>query len=210
MKNRIAAALALALLGSAIPAPANINFTLATKHGSPESPDPENRYITDGENHIYLRIPRDWKATSSAERLEFMPPQTGSHVQISQVPGVQALPLDPAGLAALRKDAQARLPEGAKNIHAAGEENDLLPVFGWKSFEVTFEYEFYGQQMRRSMLYVNMIPGRVVQVSVTAVAADFENVHEKLRKLMFGWFEPNRDLPPEQARQYEAGEIRGS
>lgn len=210
MKNLLAPAFALVLLGSAPAARATLDFNLATKHGPAQTPDPENRYITDGDNHIYLRIPRDWKAVSSAERLQFLPPQTSSEVQISQVRGVQALPLDPAGLAALRKDAQARLPEGAKNIQAAGEVSDLLPVFGWKSFEVTFQYEFYGQPMQRSLLYVNMVPGRVVQVSVTAAVADFEAVHERARKLMFGWFEPKRDLSPEAARQYEAGEYTGS
>ena len=210
MKNLLVAGLVLALLGPARSAPADVNFALGIKHCSPESPDPENYYITDGDNHIYLRIPNDWKIASSPERLEFMPPETSSQVQLSQVNGARELPLDAPGLAALRKDAQARLPEGAKNVRAAGEDNGLLPVFGWKSFEVTFEYEFYGQQMRRSMLYVNMIPGRVVRVSVTAAVPDFEKIHEKMRRLMYGWFEPNRDLPPEQARQYEAGEIRGS
>lgn len=210
MKNLLAATLALALLGTIPAARATIDFTLATKHGPPGSPDPENRYITDGENHIYMRIPHDWKAVSTPERLEFIPPQVSSQVQIGQLRGVQALPLTPEGLAALRKDAQARLPEGSKNIQATDEVNDLLPVFGWKSFEVTFQYEFFGQQMKRSTLYVNMIPGRVVQVSVTATVADFEAIHEQMRKLMFGWFEPKRDLTPEAARQYEAGEILGS
>ena len=130
-------------------------------------------------------------------------------MQISQVHGPQALPLDPPGLDALRKSAQAALPEGSKDVKAAGEANDLLPIFGWKSFEVTFEYEFYGQQMRQSTLYVNMIPGRVVRVNVTALATDFDKVHEKMRKLMYGWFEPSRDLSPEEARQYESGEFKG-
>ena len=129
---------------------------------------------------------------------------------IRQLQGPPALPLDPAGLDALRKSAQAALPQGAKDIKPVGETRDLLPVFGWKSFEITFDYEFYGQQLRRSILYINMIPGRVVQVEVTSTLPDFENVHEKTRKLMFGWFEPNRDLSPSEARDYEAGGFKGS
>ena len=139
----------------------------------------------------------------------FLPEQASSHVQISQIGGVQAVPLDPTGLTVLRKQAQAALPAGAKNIKMTGEINDLLPVFGWKSFEVTFDYEFYGQQLRQSTLYINMIPGRVIQVDVTALATDFDNIHERMRKMMFGWFEPSRDLSPDEARQYENGEFKG-
>ena len=146
---------------------------------------------------------------SSPEQLQFLPAQTGSQVQIGQLRGVQALPLDAAALEALRKDARAHLPEGAKDIKAVGEASDLLPVFDWKSFEVTFEYEFYGQTVRRSQLYINMLPGRVVQVGVTATPADFDKIHEEMRKMMFGWFEPNRSLTPDAAHEYESGEFHG-
>ena len=110
----------------------------------------------------------------------------------------------------MRKSAQAAIPNGAKNIKPVAEVKDLVPVFGWKSFEVTYQYEFFGQDLQRSMLYINMFPGRVVQVSVTATVADFEKVHEQTRKLMVGWFEPKRDLSPDQARDYEEGGFKGS
>ena len=201
--------LALGFLAFAAPARAGIDFTLQSKHEGAAAPDPDNRFITDGDNHIYLRIPRGWTATGGGNKLVFLPDQPSSEVQISQVQGAAALPLDAPGLAVLRKSAQASLPQGAKNIKPAGETNDLLPLFGWKSFEVTFDYEFFGQQMRRSTLYINMVPGRVVQVNVTSTTLDFDQVHEKMRKLMFGWFEPNRDLSPQEAKDYEEGKFKG-
>ena len=193
---------------AAAPVRADIDFTLCTKQEGEGAPDPENRYIKDGDSHIYLRIPRGWLATGG-ERLVLQPEQSSSGVYINQLKGVQALPLDPGGLAVLRKAAQATLPSGAKEIKPAGEVSDLLPVFGWKSFEATFDYEFYGQRMRSSVLYINMIPGRVVQASVTALVPHFEQVHEKMRKLMFGWFEPKRDLSPNDAKEYEEGGFKG-
>ena len=63
--------------------------------------------------------------------------------------------------------------------------------------------------MRRSVLYINMIPGRVVQVSVTATPENFEKVHEKVRQFMFNWFEPKRDLNRDAAREYEEGGYKG-
>ena len=82
----------LALLASVSPLCANIDFTLGTKHSGAEAPDPENRFITDGNNHIYLRIPKGWSVTSSADKLTLLPDQPSSEVQISQVGGAQALP----------------------------------------------------------------------------------------------------------------------
>ena len=198
------------LVSTVVQAHAGIDFTLRTKQENAGAPDPEHRFITDGENHIYLRIPKGWKDSGGGSQLVFTPEQPSSEVSINQVLGIQALPLDATGLAALRQGAQTAVPQGAKDIKPTGETNDLLPIFGWKSYEATFEYDFYGQQMRRSVLYINMIPGRVVRVNVTALASDFDQVHEKMRKLMFGWFEPKRDLPPQEARDYEEGGFKGS
>ena len=197
-----------ALATTAAPLRAGIDFTLHTRQAEAASGS-ENQYITDGENHIYLHIPHGWSANGGGQ-LVLSPDKPGSEVLIRQLGGAPALPLDAAGLAVLRKMAQAALPQGAKDIKPFGEINDLLPVFGWKSFEVTFDYNFFGQQMRRSFLYINMIPGRVVAVQVTAAVLDFDQVHEKVRKLMFGWFEPNRDLTPDAARDYEEGGLKGS
>ena len=201
---------ALVLFASVSTLSANIDFTLGTKYFGEGAPDPVNRFITDGNNRIYLRIPRGWSATSTAAMLTFVPEQPSTVVQVSQVAGVQALPMDADGLTALRKAAQKAVPEGAKAITPAGETSDLLPVMGWTSFEVTYDYEFFGQSMRRSLLYVNMLPGRVIQVSVNSTATDFDKVHGKMRNMIYGWFEPNRSLSPAEAKEYEEGGYRGS
>lgn len=197
------------LAAAAAPLRAGIDFTLHSRQTDAAS-GTENQYITDGDNHIYLHIPHGWSASGGGGQLTLVPNLPSSEVQVRQLAGPPALPLDPAGLDALRKSALASVPQGAKDIKPAGEIKDLLPVFGWKSFEATFEYEFYGQLMRHSVLYINMIPGRVIQVSVTSIAPDFEGVHESVRKMMFGWFEPKRDLNPDAAKEYEDGMYKGS
>ena len=209
MKTTRLLASVLAALSAATPLRAGIDFTLHSRQTEAASGS-ENQYITDGDNHIYLHVPHGWSANGGGGQLVLVPDKPSSEVLIRQLGGAPALPLDATGLATLRKTAQAALPQGSKDIKQTGEINDLLPVFGWKSFEVTFDYNFFGQQMRRSFLYINMIPGRVVAVQVTSTASDFDEVHEKARKLMFGWFEPNRDLTPDAAREYEAGGFKGS
>ena len=102
---------ALALFAALTPLQADIDFTLGTKHESADAPDPENRYITDGENHIYMRIPRGWQTTSSTGKIDLLPGEPSSQVQISQVHGVQALPLDPDGPRRLAQERAGRHPE---------------------------------------------------------------------------------------------------
>ncbi len=178
--------------------------------GSADGAKTDNAYITDGPNKIFLRIPNQWKVSDSAHALDCIPEQGGSRVVIEQISGKQALALDAAGRSALDADAGKTLPSGAKNATELPPRTDLLPVFGWTTLELSHRYEFYGQAMRRSILYINMIPGRVVQVTVTAPDAAFDAVHEQMRLVMSGWFEPKRDLPPDLAQKYEDGILGGS
>ena len=71
-------------------------------------------------------------------------------------------------------------------------------------------YDFYGQSLCHSVMFMNMRPGRVVQVSITAPKANYEAVHDAVRVLMFSWFEPSKDLPKETARKLEGGNGSGS
>ena len=64
-------------------------------------------------------------------------------------------------------------------------------------------YEFYGQAVRQSTMYVHMPAGRLVEFSVTAPEADFNKLYRPARTILGSWFEPSRDLPPELARKYE-------
>ena len=187
-----------------------LDFTLKHQGGSADGAKTDNTYITDGPNKIFLRFPLSWKVSDSAGSLDCIPEQAGSRVVIEQVGGKQALDLGEAGKRDLDASAGKSLPSGAKNVTELPPRTDLLPVFGWTTLEIDHRYEFYGQSMRRGILYVNMIPGRVIQVTITAPDAAFDAVHEQARLIMSGWFEPKRDLPPDLARKYEEGQLGGS
>ncbi len=202
---------AVALLSAVWSAPLfALDFTLKHQGGLADGAKSDNAYITDGSNKIFLRIPNTWKVSDSAQALDLIPQQSGSRVVIEQVSGKQALAFDAAGQHELDTNAGKTLPAGSKNVTELPPRTDLLPIFGWTTLEICHRYEFYGQGMRRGILYVNMIPGRVVQVTVTAPDAVFDAVHEQMRLVMSGWFEPKRDLPPDLARKYEEGTLGGS
>ena len=187
-----------------------LDFTLKHQGGMADGAPSDNAYITDGPNKIFLRIPNTWKVSDSAQALDLIPEQSGSRVVIAQISGKQTLALDATGQHDLDAAAGKSLPGGAKNVTELPPRTDLLPIFGWTTLEITHRYDFYGQAMRRCFLYVNMVPGRVVQVTVTAPEAAFDAVHEQMRLIMSGWFEPKRDLPPDIARKYEEGQLGGS
>ena len=207
MKTRLPVAIALLSLAASHSLRA-IDFTLRRFGAATEGTSLSTSYITDGDNKIMLRIPADWKAVDGPAGLDLTPTKPGSDVNISQV-NVQALPLDAGGKSALQKQAEGQIPKGALKITALPVGDNVLPVDGWKSVEFTYRYELFGQSMRRSVCYINMLPGRVVQWTVAAPDESFDAVHEDARVLMFHWFEPKRELSPEMARQYEAGELHG-
>lgn len=187
-----------------------LDFTLKHQGGMADGARSENTYVTDGQNKIFMRIPNTWKVSDSAQALDCIPEQGGSRVVIEQVGGGKPFLLDDAVRRELDTDAGKTLPSGARNVTELPPRTDLLPIFGWTTLEICHRYEFYGQAMRRGILYVNMLPGRVVRVTVTAPDAVFDAVHEQMRLVMSGWFEPKRDLPPDLARKYEDGVLGGS
>ena len=206
---KIRSRLAIALCGLAAYQPLHaLDFTLRQMTVGSEGMSLATSYITDGDNKIMLRIPRDWKATDGPGALDLTPTKPGSDVNISQV-RAQELPLDAAGKATLLKQAEAQIPKGAVKITALPATENVLPIHHWTSVEFTYHYELFGQAMRRSVCYINMLPGRVVQWSVVAPDDAFDAVHEESRVLMFHWFEPKRELAPDMARQYEEGTVHG-
>ena len=209
MKTRYTLLIAFLCLAGSQPLAA-LDFTLhRTRLSATEGPATGGAYISDVDSKIFLQFPDGWQVSDSPKALDLIPEKADCRVTITQV-NVQTLPLDPAGRTVLLKQVVSQIPEGAKKIEALPVQEDLLPTSHWTSVEWTHRYEFFGQTMRRSVCYVNMLPGRVVQWTVVAPDAVFNAVHEEARVLMFQWFEPKRELSPEMARQYEEGKPHGT
>ena len=207
--NRLPLVLALGSILMASPLLA-LDFTLRHDNIRAEALSQAATYITEGDSKIMLTIPNNWKVLDSPTGLDLTPARAGSRVTISQIGGVQSLPMDASGRVELLKRVVAQLPGGAKNVEALPPVDNLVPIFKWTSVEFSHRYDFYGQKMRRSVLFINMLPGRVVQMSVIAPDDFFEEVHNQARMIISNWFEPKRDLPPELAREYESGQPHGT
>ena len=194
----------LAALLAAAPADAALDFTLQHKEIAADGIEVDGAYITDGPSKIFLRILPTWKAFNTAQSLDCIPDTANSKVRLENFAGSKLLTIDQTGGLELQQLATAQLPGDAKKVVALPIELNPLPLYGWKTLEATFRYEYFGQPVRRSVLYVSMIPGRVVELTVTAPDADFDKVHKQARQLLGSWFEPSRDLPPDLQRKYLA------
>ena len=162
-------------------------------------------YITDGPSKIYLQIPGMWSAVSSgADGIDCHCNQGSTEVRLGNYHG-PAFKVDAASGLELTKRVTSQVPTGAKAITVLPVEYNPLPIFGWTDVQVTVRYEFYGQTLRHSAMFINMMPGRVVEFSVTATDAEFDKMYKQARAILSSWFEPSRDLPPELARKYDAG-----
>ena len=192
-----------ALAAWSCPAASALDFTLHRGQMSADGASVDSTYLLDGDSKIFLRIPRAWQVSDSPGGLDLIPNVSDCHVKIENVPGVQALPLDEAGKVALRKQIDGSVPGGAKNTTALPDADNSLAIYGWKN-------DFFGQTICQSMMFINMRPGRVVRVTVSAPKADYEAIDNAARVLMFSWFEPSKDLSKETARKLEEGTLGGS
>ena len=192
----------IAGLLAANPAFAGLDFTLQHKQIAADGIDVDGIYITDGTSRIFLHLLPTWKVFNTAQALDCIPDVANSKVRLEQFTGPKLLAIDQAGGHDLQGLAMAQLPGDAKNVTALPVELNPLPLFGWNTLEASFRYDYFGQVMCRSTMYVSMIPGRVIQLTVTAPDADFNKVHKQAKQLLGSWFEPSRDLPPDLQRKY--------
>ncbi len=195
---------ALALLAGGLPAASALDFTFRHGQVNADGAAVGATYVTDGNHKIYLRIPNTWKTTDRPEALELFPGPEGCVVRLENVGATRALPLDETGKAALRQQIDAAVPIGAKNVVALPERDNPLPINNWKDVELTRSYDFYGQQIIQSMMFINMIPGRVIRVTITALKPEYEKIQTQVQVLLFSWSEPDPNVVLQPN-----GEVRG-
>ena len=202
-------ALSLALLLTARVAMAGLDFTLQHKALPADGLSLEKPYITDGISKIFLTLPYNWQVNGGGAGLECIPETAGASVRLGNYQGSKLLTIDQAGGEDLLAQLTGQLPSDAKNAKVVSLDLNPLSIFGWQTMEVTLRYDYFGQTLRRSLMYLNMRPGRVVQLTVIAPEADFDKVHKQARQILSSWFEPSHDLPPDLQQKYDAGAAVG-
>ena len=178
----------LALLLTAGPATAGLDFTLQHKalaaDGLSLDKPVHHRRGQQDLPHSAGQLAGQWRRRGSG----LHPDTAGSSVLLGVYQGSKLLTIDQAGGEDLLAQLTAQLPGDAKNAKVVSFDLNPLSIFGWNTMEVTLRYDYFGQTLRRSLMYLRMLPGRVVQLTVVAPEADFDKVHKQARQVLSSWF----------------------
>lgn len=185
---------------------AELDFTLQHQTRTADAITVSQPYIMDGASKIFLSFPGNWHAVDGAQKLELTPNVPNASVRLENHHG-PALTIDAAGGQKLLERLLAQVPKEAKNVAADPVEINPFPILWWTNVQVTVRYELHDQTFRRSTMYVDMRPGRIVEFSVTSLDGDYEKLYRPARGVLASFFEPSKDLPPDLAKKYEEGNV---
>ena len=190
---RIQGRLLLALFACAgsVPAASAIDFTPRYTDTMEDGVPFHRMYFTEGNNRIFFRPPVNWQVSGEPAAIHFSP--KGLHLaQVSfrsVSPEDAAIPFDEKGIEKLRAIARSLLPSAFTNPEGQFEIVNPIILQDWTSFEIGFGGQFYGIESRRSILFINLAPGRQLLISIDAATADFEKLHKDAYRSLATWRE---------------------
>ena len=142
----------------------------------------------DDRTEIMIDLPRHWSVTDDVSSISAVPPGgANTLLRIAKSPFPSNASFQKADLDAYRAQVLAGVPQGSVNVRVLEEKADPLPVFGWKDYQFTMAYDFFGQSFRRSVLFINLNPKEQLMVTVVAGQADFDKVYEASMDVMRSW-----------------------
>ena len=137
---------------------------------------------------MQIDLPRGWRTTADAGSITSVPPDaSGALLRIEKSTLGPDTPFRDAGLDVYRRRALAGVPQGAVNARIVAEKADPLPIFGWKDYEVTVSYDFFGQSLSRSVVFINLNPKQQILLTVSATQGDFDKVRGQGMTVMQSW-----------------------
>jgi hypothetical protein len=190
---RIKSRLLLVLLACAgsVPAESAIDFTPRYADMMEDGIPFHRMYFTEGDNRIFFRPPANWQVSGDTAAIYFTP--KGLHVsQVSfrSVPPEEAtIPFDEKGIEKLREIAKSLLPSAFTDPEEQFETVNPIILQDWTSFEIAFSGHYYGIDSRRSILFINLAPGRQLRIVVEAPIRDFEKLHKDAYRSLATWRE---------------------
>ena len=142
----------------------------------------------DDRSDMQIDLPRGWRTTADASSINSVPPDaSGALIRIEKSSLAPDTPFRDAGLDVYRRRALAGVPQGAANIKIVAEKADPLPIFGWKDYEFTVSYDFFGQSLSRSVVFINLNPKQQILMTVSATQGDFDKVRGQGMTVMQSW-----------------------
>ncbi len=189
MKTRAALVLTAVLLAGGTPRVGALDFMVHTMTVEEDGFTKEQAYVTNNTStNVLLSLPPRWNRVDAAASLTLTPPDiNNSLVRLEKSALAPDTPFSDKGLDTFRRRAQADVPAGATGLKCVRERDNPLPIFGWKDHEFLFEYEFFGQAYRRSVLFVNLNAREQLMLTCVAPADQFDRVRDAGLDVLRSW-----------------------
>jgi hypothetical protein len=151
-------------------------------------PREHSSFRYDDHTDMMIDLPHGWSTTATAAAIICVPTNAvGAEVRIEKSTLTPGTPFAGAGLDVYRQRLLSGVPAGAANPRLGEEKRDPLPVFGWKDYEFTVAFTFFGQQLQRSVTFINLNDKEQIMVIVTGAQGEFDRIHAQAMDVMLSW-----------------------
>jgi hypothetical protein len=142
----------------------------------------------DEHSDMLIDLPRGWTTTADSGSITCVAPNaSAAMIRIEKSAVAPNVAFHDNDLEQYRRRVLSGVPEGAVNTRIVAEKADPLPIFGWKDYEFTLAYDFFGQSLRRSVAFINLNPKQQITVTIVATQSDFDTVHGQGMTVMQSW-----------------------
>jgi|ERR1043166_422620 hypothetical protein len=143
--------------------------------------------FSDAGKTITYQSPRGWDFTGSSTQLTLRPrDKTQVEATISRVALSQPANFDEESLKKLVGEAVMLVPRGGEKVTVVSQEKNSVLIQGRETFLITLSYMFFGQEYRRSILFLNR-GNEQIRSQLTCRAADFDQLHSAFLHSQLSW-----------------------
>lgn len=140
-----------------------------------------------GGKEVAYSPPRGWEYSGSPTKFTLRPPgkpqAEGTIVRISLA---QPAVFDDQTMKTLAAEVLAAVPGGSTNVTLISQEKNALLIAQKETFLVIISYDFYGQNYRRSAMFLNR-GNEQVRFQFVSRAADFKNLQMAFQASQLTW-----------------------
>ena len=138
-------------------------------------------YFHENGRQISYEQPRGWSYTGDSSHIRFIPPNVPQAFgEMAQAPLSAPQNFDEPTMKLLQERVLQSAPPDSHDVTVLAAEKNPLMINAHETFEVTVAYQLYGEQYRRSMLFMNL-PDTQLAFSFVSRKADFDKLHQAFR-----------------------------
>jgi len=180
--------LSIVCLLGAIAARADLQLTPKVSEYELDGVKFEQLAFSDGSgNEITYQQPEGWNYSGNATQLTLHPPKTAqAEATITKVTLPQPGNFDEEMKLKLIQEAMASVPSGSTNVTLVSQEKNPLLIGRKETLLVTISYTFYGENFKRSMMFLNRNHEQV-RFQFVSRAADFKDLQKAFLASQFTW-----------------------